>query len=56
MGYCLVGIVGVNLTVGRPLKNGKKRFCVQVIEPGGKTVKMLIFGIVRGHIRCIHTP
>jgi hypothetical protein len=35
-------MVGVNLTVARPFKNGKKGFCVHVIEPGGKTVKMLI--------------
>jgi hypothetical protein len=42
-------MVGVNLTVGRPVKNGKKGFCVQVIEPGGKTRKTPIRYRYRTH-------
>jgi len=40
--YRPAGMVGVNLAVAWPLTNGRKGFCVQLIEPGGKTVKMLI--------------
>jgi len=31
----------VNLTVARPLTNGRKGFSVQPIEPAGKTTKTL---------------
>jgi len=31
----------VNLTVARPLTNGRKGFSIQLIEPGGKTTKTL---------------
>ena len=29
----------MNLTVARPLTNGRKGFCVQLIGPGGETAK-----------------
>lgn len=31
----------MNLTVARPLTNGRKGFSIQLIEPGGKTTKTL---------------
>ena len=31
----------MNLTVARPLTNGRKGFCVQLIGPGGKTAETL---------------
>ena len=39
LGYRLAGMVGVNLTVVRPLKSGCKGFCVQVISRTGRRLR-----------------
>jgi hypothetical protein len=38
LGYEIAGMVGENLAISRPLRNGRPGICYQLIKPDGMTI------------------